>query len=128
MYIYKFENNYTEEKCKGVKLAVFGKDISCKDYNKCLFSEQKQYRKIDVFRSHNHDINTEELDKVAYSASNDKHLIYKIRSTPWQLVIIDQLKKNYTHIKKANQKQTCNRCKKDQDESEFMNNHDILNT
>ena len=45
-----------EKKWKGVKKVVVKKNISHQDYKDCLFSGKPQMRKINVIRSHRHDI------------------------------------------------------------------------
>ena len=42
---------------------------------KVLFSKAAQLRKMNVIRSHLHDVYTEELNKVALSADDDKRVI-----------------------------------------------------
>ena len=39
---------------------------------KCLFSKEKQYRLMSIIRSHKHELYTEEVNKVALSADDDK--------------------------------------------------------
>ena len=41
-------------------------------YRKCLFSRKEQHRKMNVIRSHSHDIYTEEINKIALSSDDDK--------------------------------------------------------
>jgi hypothetical protein len=43
--------------------------------NKVMFSGAPQLRKMNVIRSHLHDVYTEELNKVALSADDDKRVI-----------------------------------------------------
>ena len=46
------------------------------DYRECLFSWKKQHRKINVIRSHCHEIYTEEINKiVSLSSDDDKRFI-----------------------------------------------------
>ena len=64
-----------EKKCKGVKKVVVKKKISHQDYKDCLFSGRPQMRKMNVIRSHGHEIFTETVNKVALSANDDKRVI-----------------------------------------------------
>ena len=64
-----------EKKCKGVKKSVVKKKISHQDYKDCLFSGRPQMRKMNVIRSHGHEIFTETVNKVALSANDDKRVI-----------------------------------------------------
>ena len=51
------------------------KSITHKDYKNCLFTGKEQLRKINVIRSHKHDVYTEEVNKVALSSNDDKRYI-----------------------------------------------------
>ena len=64
-----------EKKCKGIKKAVIKKHISFDDYKKCLFSGASQMRKMNVIRSHQHEIFSETVNKIALSADDDKRII-----------------------------------------------------
>ena len=74
---YSFVCDYTEhKKCKGVKKCVTKNNISFKDYEDCLFGNIKQLRKkMNVFKSRLHDVYTEEVNKIALSANDDKRVI-----------------------------------------------------
>lgn len=63
------------KKCKGVKKNVTKKSITHDDYKDCLFTKRKHMRQMNVIRSHLHDIYTEEVNKVALSADDDKRII-----------------------------------------------------
>ena len=63
------------KKCKGVKKSVVKKSITHEDYKTCLFTGKEQLRKMNVIRSHKHDIYTEEVNKVALSSNDDKRYI-----------------------------------------------------
>ena len=76
LYSYKmFDSEKEEKKCKGVKQSVVEKTITFDDYKKCLFSGENQYRQMMTFRSRKHEIFTEEINKVALSADDDKRII-----------------------------------------------------
>ena len=64
-----------EKKCKGIRKPVIKKDISFEDYKECLFTGNEQMRKMSVIRSRKHTLYTEEVNKVAMSANNDKGVI-----------------------------------------------------
>ena len=74
LYSYKLADD-EHKKCKGVKKKVVEQTITHEDYKNCLFSRQEQYREMNVFRSHLHDIYTEEINIVALSADDDKRVI-----------------------------------------------------
>jgi len=62
---------------RGVK--VYGKcgkiHIMHDDNKNCLLNRKEQMRKMNVIRSHLHDVHTEEVNKVALSADDDKRVI-----------------------------------------------------
>ena len=51
------------------------KHITHDDYKNCLLNREEQMRKKNVVRSHLHDLYTEEVNKVALSAEDDKRVI-----------------------------------------------------
>ena len=65
------------KKCKGIKMNVTKKDISFKDYKDCLFHDAQIRKKMNVFRGRGHDVYSEEINKVALSANDDKRVILK---------------------------------------------------
>ncbi|WAQ93546.1 hypothetical protein MAR_006017, partial [Mya arenaria] len=71
-----YEGN-EEKRCKGVKQSVVKKEISFDDYKTCLFSRKEQLRKMNVIRSHGHEIFTEEVNEIALSANDDKRVIHE---------------------------------------------------
>ena len=68
-------SNIEEKKCKGVKKATIAKNITFQDYKDCLFDGEKQYRSMNLIRSHLHNVYTEEVNKVALSREDDKRHI-----------------------------------------------------
>ena len=54
---------------------VTKRSIVFDDYRECLFSRKEQHRKINVMRSHCHEINAEEINKIAFSFDDDKRVI-----------------------------------------------------
>ena len=70
-----FKGKEEERKAKGVKKSVIKKSLSFEDYKKCLFTEDKIMREMNIIRSQNHDIYSMTVNKVALSANDDKRLI-----------------------------------------------------
>ncbi len=64
-----------EKKCKGVKRNVVKNEITFEDYKECLFSGNSTYRKMNMFRSRQHNIYTERINKMALLANDDKRII-----------------------------------------------------
>ena len=65
------------KKCKGIKKNVTKNYISHEDDRNCLLTNIDQRRKMNVFRSHRHDVYSEEVNKIALSANDDKRVILK---------------------------------------------------
>ena len=70
-----FKGKEEERKAKGVKKSVIQNSLSFEDYKKCLFSEEKQMRQMNIFRSKYHDVYSTTVNKVAPSANDDKRLV-----------------------------------------------------
>ena len=75
LYSYSVFEGKEEKKCKGIKKSVVRKDISHEDYKECLFSKKPQMWKMNVIRSHGHEIFSETVNKIALSANDDKRII-----------------------------------------------------
>ena len=75
LYSYKMLEGEESKKCKGVKKLVVKNSITHDDYKNCLFTGTEQLRKMNVIRSHKHDIYTEEVNKIALSPNDDKRHI-----------------------------------------------------
>ena len=75
LYSFRMNDEVEEKKCKGVKKAVVKNTISFQDYKDCLFRQQPQMRKMNVIRSHLHEIFTETVNKIALSHNDDKRAI-----------------------------------------------------
>ena len=78
LYSYKmYEGEEEIKKCKGIKKQVVESSISHEDYKTCLLTGKEQLRKQNILRSYNHEVYTEEVNKVALSALDDKRYILK---------------------------------------------------
>ena len=75
LYSYKMFEGKEEKKCKGIKKSVIKKNISFDDYKECLFSKKPQMKKMNVIRSHKHEVFSETVNKIALSANDDKRII-----------------------------------------------------
>ena len=75
LYSYKMFEGKESKKCKGVKKSVIKKSIMHENYKECLFTGKEQLRRMNVIRSHKHEVYTEEVNKVALSSSDDKRHI-----------------------------------------------------
>ena len=76
LYSYKmYEGEEEIKKCKGIKKQVVKSSISHEDYKTCLLTGKEQLRKQNILRSYSHEVYTEEVNKVALSALDDKRYI-----------------------------------------------------
>ena len=75
LYSYKMFDGKESKKCKGVKKSVVKKSITHEDYKTCLLTGNEQLRKQNIIRSYKHEVYTEEVNKIALSASDDKRYI-----------------------------------------------------
>ena len=76
LYSYKMFEGEESKKCKGIKKSVVKKSITHEDYKNCLFTGKERYQKMNVIRRHDHDVYTEEVNKIALCSDNDKrHII-----------------------------------------------------
>ena len=82
LYSFKIEEDREVKKCKGIKKNVIKKKLDFDDYVKCLFSGEKELRKMKIIRSEKHDIYSKEVNKVALSNEDDKRkvLLDKIKT------------------------------------------------
>ena len=75
LYSYKMFEGDEYKKCKGVKKNVVEKKITHDDYKACLLNGKAVYRTMNVIRSYKHDMYTEEVNKIALTADDDKRVI-----------------------------------------------------
>ena len=86
LYSYKmYEGEEEIKKCKGIKKQVVENNISHEDYKTCLLTGKEQYRKQNILRSYEHEVYTEEVNKIALSAQDDKRYILEdgIHTLAW---------------------------------------------
>ena len=85
LYSFKMFEGKESKKCKGIKELVVKNSIPHEDYKNCLFTGKEQLRKMNIIRSHKHDIYTEEVNKIALSPSDDKRHILKGQTATFAL-------------------------------------------
>ena len=76
-YSFKMEEGEEFKKCKGIKKNVVKKSITHEDYKKCLETGKELLRKQNIIRSYKHEVYTEEVNKIALSAEDDKRYLLK---------------------------------------------------
>ena len=75
LYSFKMEDGKENKRCKGVKKQVVENSITHEDYKTCLRTGKEQLRKQNILRSYEHEVYTEEVNKIALSALDDKRYI-----------------------------------------------------
>ena len=85
LYSFIMEDGKENKRCKGVKKQVVKNSITHEDYKTCLRTGKEQLRKQNILRSYEHEVFTEEVNKVALSALDDKRYILKdgIHTLAW---------------------------------------------
>ena len=76
-YSFKMDEGKENKRCKGIKKAVIERSIRHADYKKCLETGKEQLRKQNIIRSYQHEVYTEEVNKIALSAADDKRYLLK---------------------------------------------------
>ena len=75
LYSFIMEDGKENKRCKGVKKQVVESSITHEDYKTCLKTGKEQLRKQNILRSYEHEVFTEEVNKIALSALDDKRYI-----------------------------------------------------
>ena len=75
LYSFIMEDGKENKRCKGVKKQVVESSITHEDYKTCLRTGKEQLRKQNILRSYEHEVFTEEINKIALSALDDKRYI-----------------------------------------------------
>ena len=77
-------NDFIEmKKAKGTKKCVIKKMLRFEDYKKCLFSNGKVLKSQQRFKSENHEVYTENINKIALSCDDDKRIVTSDRITSY---------------------------------------------
>ena len=83
-------NNFIEmKKAKGTKKCVVNKMLRLDDYKKCLFDNGKVLKSQQRFNSENHEVYTENINKIALSCDDDKRIVTSdsITSYPYEYIL-----------------------------------------
>ena len=85
LYSYKMFEGEENKKCKGVKQGVVKNCLTQKNYKECLEEGKVKMMKMNVIRSYKLEVFTEEVNKVALSADDDKRYIREdgIKTYAW---------------------------------------------
>ena len=73
-YAYKLDDDTEHKKAKGTKKCIVKREITFKNYVDALFNDEVIIRSQQRFRSYNHKVYTEEVNKIALSSNDDKRI------------------------------------------------------
>ena len=63
------------KKAKGTKKCVIKKMLKFEDYKKCLFGNEPMLKLQQKLKSKNHEVYTENINKIALSSNDDKRIV-----------------------------------------------------
>ena len=84
-YSYMSDEFIEMKKAKGTKKCVIKKMLTFEDYKKCLFDNEPMLKSQQRFKSKNHEVCTENMNKIALSSNDDKRIVAldRIASYPY---------------------------------------------
>ena len=84
-YSYLDDYGNDHKKAKGTRKCVIKQKLMFQNFKDCLFNNTNIYRSQQRFISYNHDVYTEEVNKIALSSIDDKRLqtFDRIRTYPY---------------------------------------------
>ena len=82
-YSYVTNNFIAMKKAKGTKKYVVNKMLRFNDYKKCLFDNGKVLKSQQRFKSENHEVYTENINKISLSCDDDKRIVTSDRITSY---------------------------------------------
>ena len=71
-YVYLDDGGIKHKKAKGTKKCVIKQKFMFKNFKDCLFNSKTVYRPQQRFKSYNHDVYTEKVNRIALSSNYDK--------------------------------------------------------
>ena len=74
-YSYMTDEFIEMKKAKVTKKCVIKKMLKCEDYKKCLFGNKSMLKLQRRFKSENHEVYTENINKIALSSNDDKRIV-----------------------------------------------------
>ena len=85
-YAYKLDDDTEMKKAKGTKKCIVKREITFKNYADALFNDEVIIRSQQRFRSYNHKVYTEEVNKIALSSNDDKRIqtFDKVTTFPYE--------------------------------------------
>ena len=73
-YAYIDDDGNKHKKSEGTKRCVIKEKTMFQNFKDCLLNNKTVYRSQQRFKSYNHDVYTEEVNKIALSSNDDKRL------------------------------------------------------
>ena len=73
-YTYKLDDDTEHKKAKGTKKYIIKRELMFENYKDSLFNDKVIIRSQKRFRSYNHKVHTEEVNKIALSINDDKRI------------------------------------------------------
>ena len=68
------DDSNEHKQSKGTKKCVIKQKLMFQNFKNCLFNNKTVYRSQERFKSYNHDVQIEEVNKIALSSNNDKRI------------------------------------------------------
>ena len=84
-YSYTTDEFIEMKKAKGTKKCIIKKMLKFEDYKKCLFGSESMLKLQQRFKIENHEVYTENINKIALSSNDDKRTVAldRIMSYPY---------------------------------------------
>ena len=73
-YTYKLDDDSEHKKAKGTKKCIIKRELKFENYEDSLFNDKLIIRSQQRFRSYNHKVYTEEVNKIALSSNDDNSI------------------------------------------------------
>ena len=88
-YSFLTDDGKEDKKAKETKKCIIKKMIKFNDYKKCLLNDEVMLKPQQRFISNEHDVYTENINKIALSNSDDKRIVLsnKITSYPYGYIL-----------------------------------------
>ena len=74
-YSYMTDQFIEMKKAKGTKKCVIKKMLKFEDYKKCLLDHEPMLKSQQRFKSENHEVYKENINKIALSSNDDKRIV-----------------------------------------------------
>ena len=82
-YSYLDDDGNEHKKSKGTKKCVIKQKLMFQNFKDCLLNNKTVYRSQERFKSYNHDVYTEEVNKIALSSNYNKRIQTSDRFTTY---------------------------------------------